>query len=71
MHGYVSRSECKAKSQYRIDNSSFERVELFKYLGTSLIYQNSIQDDVKQIEVMECLLSFQCRIFCLQFAVQK
>jgi hypothetical protein len=31
----------------RLDNSSFERVEEFKYLGTNLTYQNSIQDEVK------------------------
>jgi len=63
VHGHVSRTECRAKSQYRIDNSTFERVELFKYLGTSIIYQNSIQDDIKQIEVMECLLSFGAESF--------
>jgi hypothetical protein len=27
----------------KIDNSCFERVEEFKYLGTSLAYQNVIQ----------------------------
>jgi hypothetical protein len=27
----VSRSECRTKSQYKVDNSSFERVENFKY----------------------------------------
>jgi hypothetical protein len=31
----------------RIDNSSFERVEEFKYLGTILTNQNSIQEEVK------------------------
>jgi hypothetical protein len=45
------------KSQYRIDDSSFEKVKLLKYLGTALIYQNCIQEDIRQIEVMECLLS--------------
>jgi hypothetical protein len=31
----------------RIGNSSFERAEEFKYLGTTLTYQNSIQEEVK------------------------
>jgi hypothetical protein len=31
----------------KIDNKSFKRVEQFKYLGAGLVYQNSIQDDIK------------------------
>ena len=31
----------------QIDNSSFERVEEFKYLGTNLTNQNSIQEEIK------------------------
>ena len=31
----------------KIDNSSFERVEEFKCLGTTLTHQNSIQDEIK------------------------
>ena len=38
-------------------------VELFKYQGTALIYQISIQEGIKQIEVMECLLSFGAESF--------
>jgi len=31
----------------KIDNSSFERVEEFRYLGTTLTNQNYIQEEIK------------------------
>jgi len=31
----------------RLDNSTFERVEVFKYLGTTLTNQNSIAEEIK------------------------
>ena len=31
----------------KIDNSSIERVEEFKYLGTTITDQNSIQEEIK------------------------
>jgi len=31
----------------KTDNSSFERVEEFKYLGTTFTHQNSIQEEIK------------------------
>ena len=31
----------------QIDNRSFERVKGFKYLGTTLTYQNSVQEEIK------------------------
>jgi len=32
----------------KIDNSSFERVKEFKYLGTTLTNQNSIWEEIKR-----------------------
>jgi len=39
MHDEVAES--------RLINSSFERVEQFKYLGTTLTYKNSVQENIK------------------------
>ena len=49
----------------RIDNSTFERVEEFKYLGTTLTHQNSIEEEIKSRLRLEMLAIIQCRIFCL------
>ncbi len=43
-----SRDQNAGRTQnMRIENRSFERVEEFKYLGTSLKHQNSIQEEIK------------------------
>ena len=44
----MSRDQTAGQSHsMRIDNSSFERVEEFKYLATTLTNQNSIQEEIK------------------------
>jgi hypothetical protein len=57
----------------KIDNSSFERVEEFKYLGTALTNQNSVQEEIKNRmnEVRECLLSFGAESFVFYVAIRK
>jgi len=44
----MSRDQNAGRSHnMKIDNGSFERVEEFKYLGTTLTNQNSIQEEIK------------------------
>jgi hypothetical protein len=43
----VSRDQNAGQNQnINIDSKSFETVEQFKYLGTTLTNQNSIQDEI-------------------------
>jgi hypothetical protein len=51
----------------KIDNSSFERVEVFEYLGTTLTYQNSIQEEIKN----RLKSGTSCRIFRLAVCYPK
>jgi hypothetical protein len=49
----------------KIDNGSFERVEEFKCLGTTLTNQNSIQEEIKSRLKSGNACYLWCRIFCL------
>ena len=55
----------------KIDNSSIERAEEFKYFGTTLRKQNSIQEEIKSRLKLgnACYHSVQNLVF--QFAIQK
>ena len=69
----------------KIDNSSIERLEEFKYLGTTLTDQNSIPEEIKSrlklgnacyYSVQNLLSSMllaiiRCRIFCPPGCYQK
>jgi hypothetical protein len=44
MSGYQTAGR---SHRMKTDNSSFERVEQFKYLGTTLMYQNYFQGEIK------------------------
>ena len=44
----MSRDQNAERSHsIKIDNSSFERAEEFRYFGTTLTYQNTIQKEIK------------------------
>jgi len=53
----------------RIDNSTFDRVEEFKYLGKNLTNQNSISEEIKSRLRSES--AFYHSVFCLPCCYQK
>jgi len=63
----VSRDQNAGRSHSIIfDNTSFEKVEEFKYLGTTLTNQNSVQEEIKNR-----LNSGNAESFVFQFVIQK
>jgi len=52
----------------KMDNSSFARVEEVRYLGTTLTYQNSIQEKIKS---RECVLPLCAESFVFQCAIKQ
>jgi hypothetical protein len=69
----MSRVQTAGRShKIKIYNSSFERVEESKYLGTTLTNHYSIQEEVKSIlKSGNAYLSFSVESFVFQFAIQK
>jgi len=55
----------------KTDNSSFERVEEFKYVGKTHQIKILLRKNLEQIEQRECVLSFSAESFVFQFANQK
>jgi len=48
-----------------IENSSFEKVEEFRYLGTTVTNHNNIQEEIKSTWKSGNAYIIRCRIFCL------
>jgi len=48
-----------------IDKNTFESVEEFKYLGTTLMNQNFIAEEINSRLRSGNLAIIRCRIFCL------
>jgi hypothetical protein len=62
----MSRDQNAGRSHsIKTDSSSFETVEEFKYLGTTLTSQNSIQEEIKTRWIQGMLAMVRCRIFSL------
>jgi hypothetical protein len=56
----------------KIDDSSFERVEEFRYMEITISNRNSIPEEIKeQIKVGECLQSFGAKSFVIHNANLK
>jgi hypothetical protein len=56
----------------KIDNSSIERVEEFRYLGTTLTDQNSIQEEIKsRLKLGNACYHFGAKSFVFQVTIQK
>jgi hypothetical protein len=74
----MSRDQNAGRSHSRIfDSSCFERMEEFKYLGTTLTNQNSLQEDIKSRlkSKNSCYHSLQNLLFpsllCKDYNIQK
>jgi len=55
----------------KIDNSSIERVEEFKYWRTTLTNQNSIQEEIKSRLKLRNACYYSVQIFCLPVCYPK
>ena len=67
----MSRDQNAGQSHsMKTDNSSFERVEEFKYLETTLTNQISTQEEIKS-RMKTGNACYRCRIFCLPVCYPK
>jgi hypothetical protein len=68
----MSRDQNAGRSHnMKIDNSYFERVEEFKYLGTTLTNQNSVQEEIKSRLKAGNACYHSVQNFCLPVCYQR
>jgi hypothetical protein len=69
----MSRDQNAGRSHYiKNDNSSPDRVDEFKYLGTTLTDQNSVQKEIKiKLRLGNACYQFGAESFVFHFAFQK
>ena len=68
----MSRDQDAGRHSMRTDNRSFERVEDFRYLGTTLTNQSSIQEEIKsRLKSGYTCYRSVTKSFVFQFAIQK
>jgi len=68
----MSRDQNAVRSpNIKIDNSSFGRVKEFKYLGTTLMHQNSTQEEIKSRLKSENAAIIWGRTLCLPVCYPK
>jgi hypothetical protein len=69
----MSRDQNAGRSQnIETDNSSFKRVEQFKYLGTALMNQNPNEEEIKsRLKSGNASYHSVRNLFVFQFAIQK
>jgi hypothetical protein len=68
----MSRDQNAGQSHsIKMDNSSFERVEKLKNVGTNFTNKKSIQKEIKGRLSQGMLAIIRCRIFCLPLCYPK
>ena len=68
----MSRDQNAGRSHsIKTDNRSIERVEEFKYLGTTLTNKNSIQEEIKSRLKVGNACYYSVQIFCLPVCYPK
>ena len=71
-HMVMSRGQNAGRcNNIKVLNSSFEWVEEFKYLGTTIKNQNSIQEEIKSTLKPGKFAIIWCSILCLPFGYPK